>query len=337
MKYFKEYIDEISPLMNDNENYIILNDGKPIRENIINEDDIEVSLDKNFDSSDYLNKPRNERENEIISKAHFNVFIKINSETTLKLFHLNDDEEYIKYSIEVARKTNVKVIDIYSRVATNAKMLTEVIVNERAKLNYVAFSRCENNVENHFNGYVDERAELTVSNLMANDNKYKLFSNIYVCEKFSKIMQRNAIVNNTKEDQEYTYNVHHLAPQSQSVMYNNAICNSDSFIVLNTDGIIPNGSIETDLNQKSKGILLDEKSNIIANPILEIDEYDCKASHGAGVGAINEQDLFYLMSRGIKRDYAIRLIINSYLEPVMREFEFDEIKDYIQNIINEKI
>ena len=173
--------------------------------------------------------------------------------------------------------------------------------------------------------------------MMANEDKYKLLSNIYIYDSFSKVSSYNAIVNDTKETQEFDYNVFHLKGESQSLMYNNAIVNSDSYIILNTDGIIKKGAIGTDLNQKSKGILLDEKSNIIANPILEIDEYDCKASHGAGVGAIDESDLFYLMSRGIQKDAATKLIIHGYLDPVLKEIEDTNVVEYIKNIVNEKI
>ena len=48
MKYYKEHIDEFTSLFNDEENYIILNDGKPIRDNFLNEEDIEITLDDNL-------------------------------------------------------------------------------------------------------------------------------------------------------------------------------------------------------------------------------------------------------------------------------------------------
>ena len=76
----------------------------------------------------------------------------------------------------------------------------------------------------------------------------------HIYDSFSKVSSYNAIVNDTKETQEFDYNVFHLKGESQSLMYNNAIVNSDSYIILNTDGIIKKGAIGTDLNQKSKEI-----------------------------------------------------------------------------------
>lgn len=337
MKYYKEHIDEFTFLFNDKENYIILNDGKPIRENFLNEEDIEITLDDKLDSRDICGVDRNSDANNVIAMSKFNVYIKINNDLTLKIIHLNDDESYTTYTIEVADRKKVKVIDIYSRVDRECSMLTEVLVNNRASLDYFAFSRSEKPMHNYFNAYVDTRASLTITNLMANEEKYKLLSNVYIYDKYSKVVSHNVIVNDTKNDQEYTYNVYHLEGFSQSEMYNNAICNSSSFIVLNTDGIIKKDAIETELNQKSKGILLDKESNIIANPILEIDEYDCKASHGAGVGAIDESDLFYLMSRGIERTEAVSLIVNGYIAPVLKQIDDENVIEYVMSIVKEKI
>ena len=98
------------------------------------------------------------------------------------------------------------------------------------------------------------------------------------------------------------------------------------------------------MNQKSKGILLSKESAISANPLLQIDEYDCLASHGAGIGAIDEEDLFYLMSRGLTRSESEKLIIKGFINPIqenLKQFEnvadkANEIKE-INNLFNELI
>ena len=77
--------------------------------------------------------------------------------------------------------------------------------------------------------------------------------------------------------------------------------------------------------------------NINPNDILEIDEYDCKASHGAGVGAIDESDLFYLMSRGIERTEAVSLIVNGYIAPVLKQIDDENVIEYVMSIVKEKI
>ena len=341
MKYFKEHIDEFSKIYFDDENYILFNDGKPIREHFLTENDIEVSLDERLDCKDICDLERNNDEKELIDKTNFNVHIKIHNDLSLKIIHLNDDEKYVSFSFELDPKVEVKIIDIYTRTEIDAQILNEVLVKNRARLDYFVLTRCEGKVNFHSNFYLDKQCNVNLYSLNLNENEFKHTENVYLYDRFSKLNEYNAIVNNTKYDQEYSYNVHNLSSSCISKMYNNAICNCEAFITVNTDGIIKKGATETDLSQKIKGILLDKKSNIIANPILEIDEYDCKASHGASVGAVDDSDLFYLMSRGITRNDAIKLIVYSYIETALVMLSKDEksknLIKYIEKIVNKKL
>ncbi len=64
-------------------------------------------------------------------------------------------------------------------------------------------------------------------------------------------------------------------------------------------------------------LLLDGKSQATAEPKLEIEANDVKASHAATVGRIDEEELFYLMSRGVGREGAERLIVDGFLNQVV--------------------
>lgn len=337
MKYFKEHIDEISPLFNDNDNYIIFNDGKPIREHFVDDELVDIEMDDSLDPDDICKIKRNKEEDEIIKKSHFTCYLRIHDDIDLKLFHLNDDETYTTYSIEIESKANVNIYDICGNVSRETYSVTEILANSKSTVNYFYFSRCENKIDNHFNCYVDEKAKVNLNNLMINLNEYKLTSNVYIFDKYSTVNLSNAIINSTGFTQEYNYNVSHLEKNSISSMYNNAICKNASIINLNTDGIIVKDASGTDVKQKSKGIILDELSNIMANPILEIDEYDCLASHGASIGAIDENDLFYLMSRGLPKDVSETLIINSYVNPLLKSINDEAILKYVTSFIEKAL
>lgn len=72
-----------------------------------------------------------------------------------------------------------------------------------------------------------------------------------------------------------------------------------------------------------KLLLLDGKSQAVAEPKLEIEANEVKASHAATVGRIDEEEMFYLMSRGIKREETEKLIVDGFLAEVT-----DRIVDY---------
>lgn len=60
-------------------------------------------------------------------------------------------------------------------------------------------------------------------------------------------------------------------------------------------------------------LLIGENSMATAVPELEIESNEVKASHAAAIGRIDEEQLFYLMSRGLKREEAVKLIIKAFL------------------------
>ncbi len=85
--------------------------------------------------------------------------------------------------------------------------------------------------------------------------------------------------------------------------------------------------------QSNKGIVLGENSRLEANPLLLIDEYDVVASHGASIGKIDDEQLYYLMSRGLSLKVAERLIISGFLSPVLKVLSTNMLKeDFISTV-----
>jgi len=76
---------------------------------------------------------------------------------------------------------------------------------------------------------------------------------------------------------------------------------------------------KTDSYLTMKMLILDEKSMATVEPRLEIENNDVKASHSATVGKIDDEQLFYLISRGISLEEARKLIINGFLEEIKKE------------------
>ena len=80
--------------------------------------------------------------------------------------------------------------------------------------------------------------------------------------------------------------------------------------------VIDKGSVESDSFLAMKLLMLDDKSSAVAEPELEIENNEVKASHSASVGKIEEEQLFYLESRGVGRKEAEGLIVRGFLGEV---------------------
>ncbi len=83
--------------------------------------------------------------------------------------------------------------------------------------------------------------------------------------------------------------------------------------------------------------MLSPKSRGDANPILLIDEDDVKAGHAASVGQVNPDQVFYMMSRGVTKEEAQRLIIYGFLAPVVSEIPLANLESQLQSMVERKL
>jgi Fe-S cluster assembly protein SufD len=84
-------------------------------------------------------------------------------------------------------------------------------------------------------------------------------------------------------------------------------------------------------------LLIGKHAKIDAIPALEIAANDVKAFHGATVGAIDEENIFYLMSRGIERDDAERLIALGFFEPAVARFPGEQLRAELRDLLAAKL
>ena len=110
-----------------------------------------------------------------------------------------------------------------------------------------------------------------------------------------------------------------------------------SHIVFNGVGFIVKGATGSNAYQSSRMLTLSSEAKADANPMLLIDENDVMAGHGASLGRIDEEQLYYLQSRGLTRKESSRLLVHGFLSPVISELTVDKIKELVTILIDDKI
>ena len=110
-----------------------------------------------------------------------------------------------------------------------------------------------------------------------------------------------------------------------------------SHIVFKGVGFIVKGATGSNAYQSSRMLTLSSEAKADANPMLLIDENDVMAGHGASLGRIDEEQLYYLQSRGLTRKESSRLLVHGFLSPVISELTVDKIKELVTVLIDEKI
>ena len=129
----------------------------------------------------------------------------------------------------------------------------------------------------------------------------------------------------------------HKAPNTYGNMTNIGIANKSGKIILNGVEKIEKGMKNANAFQTLKGIITSDKAVVEVNPILLIDEYDVKAGHGATIGKIEEEQLYYIQSRGLTRAEAEKLIINGFLQPIIDEIDDEPLRERFVSLVNSRI
>ncbi len=126
----------------------------------------------------------------------------------------------------------------------------------------------------------------------------------------------------------------HEVGHTIAYMDNYGVAKDKSEIVFSGINHIYKGAKQSDTKQNAKIIVFDKEAHGVASPILKIDENDVKASHGAVVGQLNSDHMFYLMTRGLSKEDARTVITMGYLKPISVNFS-EEIQNRISKAITE--
>lgn len=129
----------------------------------------------------------------------------------------------------------------------------------------------------------------------------------------------------------------HNCKNTISNISNVAVAMNASEIIFDTTGKVEKNMSLSRCQQLSRGIVMDDVSTITAKPILLIDEYDCFANHGASIGKMSDEDLFYLMSRGLTKKEAFLLILQGIIQPFISSIEIEELKNKLTEEVSNLI
>ena len=125
---------------------------------------------------------------------------------------------------------------------------------------------------------------------------------------------------------------HRVGPSTSSQEYR-GILNGKCRCVWNGKAIVHKGADGTDAKQANHNLLLSEKAEIDAKPELEIYAEDVKCSHGTTVGQLDEAALFYLRTRGLDKNHAIRVLTHAFAADLVRRAPVSAATEAITEVV----
>ena len=131
--------------------------------------------------------------------------------------------------------------------------------------------------------------------------------------------------------------IHHAKPHCASHELYKGILDDEARAVFNGKIIVELNAQKTDAKQTNSALLLSEGAQINTKPELEIFADDVKCTHGATIGQLNEEALFYLRSRGLSRHQARDVLIHAFASDLLNRIAIEPIRDTLDEILQQQL
>ena len=151
----------------------------------------------------------------------------------------------------------------------------------------------------------------------------------------SELLIDGASLTTVNKKQKFVAN--HLENNTTSNINNYAIVSEGGTYYLDVIGKIVKGAKSSKAFQDSRVLTVSDKQSATVLPQLLIDENDVEAAHAATVGQIDENQLYYMQSRGLSEMESMALLMSGYLMPIARAISDPEISKHVEKLINSKV
>ena len=253
------------------------------------------------------------------------------------------DEAFVKHVLIVAdENSSVSYVERFESVGdkkNTANIVVEVIAKQGAKVQFAAVDTLGQSTDAYVNrrGYLEKDATINWALGIMNDGNV-------IADFDSELRgdgshsQVNVIgISTGRQVQGIDTRVTNYAPHSVGHILQHGVILDKSTLTFNGIGHIIKGAKFADAQQESRVLMLSEGGRGDANPILLIDENEVTAGHAASVGQVDDEQLFYLTSRGISEAEAKRLVIRGFLGAVIRSIPSSSLQKELVDMIEQKL
>jgi Fe-S cluster assembly protein SufD len=304
-----------------------------------------------IDQSETINKFNNSNSLSDLNNAFTNKCFKIvvkkgyQLSKPLIIYHTTNSKIWskninLRLDFELDKDSSLRVIDLFND--NSEKNFLNIFYNfelkENAVLkNYKVDKFLNKNIKYSFNNIEQNKNSISETFILSSGSNF--FKNEINCN--LKGEHSSAFINgifSLKDDKHHEIRtvINHLTENTKSYQLIKSVLEQSSKAVYQGKIFVNAKAQKTDGYQLSKAILLSEESEFNAKPELEIYADDVKCSHGSASGSLNDESIFYLMSRGLSYQQSRELLINGFLLDVVEKITDSEIKNLIKNMIGIK-
>jgi Fe-S cluster assembly protein SufD len=215
----------------------------------------------------------------------------------------------------------------------------ELLVGDMASLIYASLQDFGTNVWqiNHERGRVGRDAKLDWVTSAMGTRFTKAFQTVELDKQGGWARMSGIFFTQGRQHFDLDTQQNHNAPNTVSdLLYKGALRDKSRSVWQGMIKALPNAQ-KIDGFQANRNLMLDKQSRADSIPGLEIEADDVRCTHASTVGKLDDEEIFYLMSRGIARQTATRMVVQGFFDPIMQRIPFERLRDRIANRILEKV
>jgi len=243
----------------------------------------------------------------------------------------------LKTDIVLEKNSSLKLVNLFDDNSENnfINIVQNFDISQDAILkNYKIDNKKNSNIKYCYNNINLEKNSISENFIFSTGSKFiKNEINCNLNGEYSSAFI-NGIINLTNsQHHEIKTNINHLAENTKSYQLIKSVLNDNAKGVYQGKIYVDSKAQKTNGYQLSKALLLNANTEFDGKPELEIYADDVKCSHGATSGNLDEDAIFYLMSRGLSQQQSKELLINGFLLDAVEKITDSEIKDLIKEMI----
>ncbi len=261
------------------------------------------------------------------------------------LFFTSTNEEIFttpRNLILVGENSQVKIIESYAGLSNTTyftSSVSEIILSENAMLEHIKYQNESLNSFHIANLEIDLERSSNLKSININFGGLITRNNINARfnDEFGECQLNGVYVGTKNQLIDNHTMIDHSKPNCQSHESYKGILKDNSRGVFNGKILVRRDAQKTNALQENKTLLLSKDSMIDSKPQLEIFADDVKCTHGAAIGQLDDEALFYLQCRGISENEARKMLINAFISEVVELIDIKEVREKLEELISEKI
>ncbi len=217
--------------------------------------------------------------------------------------------------------------------------VTEVFVGPNASLEYYTLQNQHNNSASLNSVYIHQEQDSTANTLYSTLHGGLVRNNLKFIldgENAEAHLYGMAFIDRKQHVDNFTQ-VIHAKPHCQSNQIYKNVLDDESTGAFSGRIHVVRDAQKTNAFQRNNNLLLTDKANMQTKPQLIIDADDVKCSHGATIGQIDEEALFYLRARGIEEKMARLMMMNAFTHEVIQQVKVEPLRDRIDELVDKRL